>query len=215
MPDRFPTGYQMEPGGPYNWSADSSQQRALLAAKNWGADTFESVSFSPPWWMTLSKDVAGNYKGSYNLPEENYGAFGDYLATVINYFATDVGVKFGVLAPFNEPLHRWWYQGNGQEGNQFRREQLVPCLRAVRQALDNKGLTDVRLTMIDDWPDQTMEFLDSMAGNEEEMGMVARIDVHGYRSRTHIDEGNFSPTYYSNVKNVSGERGGGREGEWE
>ena len=106
-PDYFPPGYRMDPDAPYNWTADAAQRNALAAALHWGADAVDAISFSPPWWMTISKDTAGGYQGTPNLEEGDYPAFADYLADVVNQFASQWGIRFKTLAPFNEPLHEW------------------------------------------------------------------------------------------------------------
>lgn len=82
--------------------------------------------------MTISQDTAGNDRGLYNLRQENYQEFADYITEVANHFASDWDIRFSVLAPFNEPLHRWWYRGNSQEGNEWNLDQLLPFLQMLR-----------------------------------------------------------------------------------
>ena len=203
-PDYFPPGYRMEPDAPYNWTADPAQRHALAAAVRCGADMVDAISFSPPWWMTISKDTAGGHQGVPNLKVADYPAFADYLAEVVHKFATDWGIRFKTLAPFNEPLHRWWYQGNKQEGNEFWLNQILPFMRTMRKALDERGLSDVRLKVVEDWPDATLNFLRYLGNrSEEDRALVSSIGVHGYRQHTHVSTSNFSSTYYTHVKDVS------------
>ena len=162
-PERSVPGFWMGPDEPYDWSADDRQRNALFEAIRRGVDTAEAVTFSPPWWMTVSGDVAGNENGRPNLRTDMYSTYAGYLAEVISHYKTEWNVTFKTFAPFNEPTHNWWKKGNGQEGNTFRGNQTLQFLREVRAALDDKGMNEVQLSVLDDWPLSTSEFLQQVS----------------------------------------------------
>ena len=204
-PERSVPGFWMGPDEPYDWSADDRQRNSLFEAIRRGVDVVEAITFSPPWWMTYSGDVAGNKNGRPNLRKDLYVIYAGYLAEVIHHYKAEWNVTFETFAPFNEPRHKWWKKGNGQEGNQFRDNQTLPFLRTVRAALDSKGLTEVKLLAIDDWPVETQEFLVQLQESDSDLELVDRLDIHGYVSPSPVDpnDGNFSPSYYTGVRDVS------------
>lgn len=108
-------GFRPSAEGPYDWSADASQRACLLGAKARGADTFMAVAFAPPWWMTVSGDVAGSVDGATNLRSDAFTAFADYLTEVTLQYASDPAwnVTFEVLEPVNEPNDGAWRARRG------------------------------------------------------------------------------------------------------
>lgn len=81
----------------YNWDADVEQRKVLREAMKRGVKHVDAISYSPPWWLTVSGDVTGaDYAkesrecGNYiaqNIPEDNYARFAMYLAAVANVSA--------------------------------------------------------------------------------------------------------------------------------
>ena len=161
----------------------------LLGAKQRGANIFEAVSFSPPWWMTISKDVGGNAGGKANLAPPDFPAFAEYLSEVVRHYDQVWNVRFSTLAPMNEPLDWWWGNQSIQEGCAFSAKSIFPMLRAMRGALDLKGLRAVKLSGVDDWANPTVAFLlrAAAAGEASEMAMIGKLDVHGYQSPTPLN----------------------------
>jgi hypothetical protein len=105
----------------------------------------EGFSNSAPWWMTVSKCVAGATDGGSNLQPDSEGAFSSYLADVTEFYKEKFGLVFHSLEPFNEPDVRWWKAGKDQEGMNVPRDQQARVIRMVRAALDQRGL---RTTMV-------------------------------------------------------------------
>lgn len=116
-PDAQMEGFQSGPGAPFDWSRDASQRRMLQEAKKRGANIFEAVSYSPPYWMTVSGCSAGS-KDDHgdNLRPEMREQFVDYLAAVVKHFRDAEGIRFESVEPFNEPDGNWWGAGGRQEG---------------------------------------------------------------------------------------------------
>ena len=161
----------------------------LLGAKQREANIFEAVSFSPPWWMTISKDVGGNTGGKPNLAPANFPAFAEYLSDVVQQYERVWNVSFSTLAPMNEPLEWWWGDQSIQEGCAFSAKSIFPMLRAMREAMDRKGLQAVKLSGVDDWASPTVAFLLRAAatGEASEMALIEKLEVHGYQSPTPLN----------------------------
>ncbi|GJP86151.1 hypothetical protein CLOP_g16213 [Closterium sp. NIES-67] len=89
-------GFKATEQAGYNWSADDRQRKVLFAARARGADTFEAFANSPPWWMTVSGDVAGASKyGEGNLKVQYEEAYAEFLTDVVEKFAKDT--SWGVV----------------------------------------------------------------------------------------------------------------------
>lgn len=105
-------GYLASDRAGYDWTQDANQRRVAAAAQSYGADLFEAISYSPPYWMTISGTSKGGVNGAPNLAAEYYGSgpgtFADYLTTVTQHFATSFGITFHHVDPQNEPGQKWW-----------------------------------------------------------------------------------------------------------
>ena len=86
-PDAQMESYQSGPGAAFDWTGDASQRRMLQEAKRRGANIFEAVSYSPPYWMTVSGCSSGSKNPQQdNLRPEMQASFVNYLATVVQHF---------------------------------------------------------------------------------------------------------------------------------
>jgi hypothetical protein len=132
--------------GTYDWSQDANQRLVAQTAQSLGANLFEVVSYSPPYWMTNSGTSQGGAKGAENLASGYYGSgsgsFADYLTTVAQHFANNWGITFHHLDPLNEPGQTWWVAGDAkQEGCGFSLADQQTIIQNVRASLAAKGLT--------------------------------------------------------------------------
>ncbi|WP_159888605.1 glycoside hydrolase [Paenibacillus puerhi] len=157
-----------DPGNPnhWNWTKDKNQLWWVLAAKERGATQFEAFSNSPPYFMTKSGYVSGNAVATENnLKDDQYGAFAGYLAEVVNYFKTTMGVEFQTLSPVNEPNTNYWKQGGRQEGSHWNPAQQSRMITEARMALVQRGLNTTIAAMdessldtfVTNWSQYTME----------------------------------------------------------
>ncbi|GJP54585.1 hypothetical protein CLOM_g13657 [Closterium sp. NIES-68] len=172
-------GYWPSHTGQFNWTADSRQQAVLLGAKARGANVFEAFSNSPPWWMTVSKDVAGgSEKFQTNLKSGYEGRFAWYLVKVVERFKTDPAlgnIEFDTLELFNEALEGNWLKGQGQEGCNFNVTEMTRIiLKAQRILLKRKLKT--KLVGVDSFAGFTALWLPLLLGKD----YLHRINVHGY-----------------------------------
>jgi O-glycosyl hydrolase len=112
------------PGQPPDLAGDRNQVavlRAALARQPPGSFVLEAFANSPPWWMTVSGCPQGNPEAADardNLSADSYGAYGEYLASVLAAFR-ERGIAFDTLAPLNEPENPWGQVDNPYTGQPF------------------------------------------------------------------------------------------------
>ncbi|CAI7891618.1 unnamed protein product [Closterium sp. NIES-54] len=128
-------GFRVQPNGPYDWTADGQQRRTMLAALARNVDDVEAVSYSPPWWMTVSRDTAGTETGKCNLKPEYFQAYTEYQASVIERYRTHWNVNFSTMNPGNEALEGWWTQGHKNEGCNYGPEKLTTLIQLLTATL--------------------------------------------------------------------------------
>jgi O-glycosyl hydrolase len=178
-PDAQMDGFQDGAGQPFDFTRDASQRRMLHEAQCRGASIFEAFSNSPPYWMTNSGCASGSTTGrADNLDPSHYADFVNYLVTVVDHFATDEGILFESLEPFNEPDGTWWKALGSQEGNfaaSATQETLIPM---VAQALEAALLpTFVSASDMNNLDDETkvLDVFDSAT-----LQSLGRINTHAY-----------------------------------
>lgn len=102
--------------GEWDWNTDPYQVWITQAALEKGMEIVMAFTNSPPYWMTYSRSATGNYLGLENLKSAYYDELVNYMVTVVDYFSTDLDIKFECLEMFNEPMSDWWVYGGTQEG---------------------------------------------------------------------------------------------------
>ncbi|CAI7934393.1 unnamed protein product [Closterium sp. NIES-54] len=166
--------------GVFNWGADWKQLLALKEARMRGNIEVDAICYSPPWWMTLSKDAAGNLKGKPNLMARHYPTYADYLSTVIAHFQKQWGIQFAGISPFNEALEGWWHKGGYHEGCTFNGLGMRKLNFMLRQGLQRQKATKTRIVGVDSWPGYTVNALRKSVWPLGQAPDI--ISVHGYRS---------------------------------
>ena len=173
-------GFQSGPGAAFDWTRDAPQRRMLQEAKKRGANIFEAISYSPPYWMTVSGCSSGpKVRHQDNLRPEMYESFVNYLATVVKHFREVEGVRFESVEPFNEPgPSSGWMARGSQEGftaTYALQNALIPMLarRLKRDGLDT-FVAGVDMNNIDDAVGGAGE-LDAAA-----ISALGRLDTHDY-----------------------------------
>ncbi len=131
-------GFEPSPGQ-WNWGADTGQRSVLRRAIGLGADQLEAFSNSPPYWMTQSGSVTGNYGGTDNFLPGMVDVFADYLATVVRHYHDAWGITFRTLEPLNEPSGYWAF-GNKQEGCHVGRLAQNTVIQRTAEAVLRQGL---------------------------------------------------------------------------
>ena len=174
--------------GTYNLANDARQIAmmnkiaTLRAAK--GDIVTETISYSPPWWMTYGLCSAGNVSATTeNLRPEFYDDFADYLVSVTNGLNTTYpswNIKY--IEPFNEPLSGYWRKGGGQEGSAFYPAVQGNVLSSLNSKLQSYGLSGISLTAADNT--SIAQELNNMStllnDNPNEYNSLSKICVHSY-----------------------------------
>ncbi len=125
----------------WNWDADPRQRAILDEVIALGVDRVDAISYSAPYWMTISQDSAGGPGGGDNLLQAHYDELAHYQTEVVKHFYDNLGVRFQAFSPMNEPDVTWWQAGGRQEGMRIAAgadQRLL--IETVGQALQAKGL---------------------------------------------------------------------------
>lgn len=187
-------GYESSSGS-YDWTQDANQRWVATHAQTLGANLFEAVSFSPPYWMTNSGTSEGGVNGTDNLASGYYGSssgtFADYLTTVSQEYSDSFGITFHHLEALNEPGagQGWWIAGDTkQEGCAFaslaHQESMVQSLQS---ALIGKGLV-TQVAAMDEYQEGVLNNTANTAAEElysydaTTLGDMTQVNTHGYSS---------------------------------
>ena len=178
--------------GTYDWTQDANQRWVAQTAQSLGANLFEAVSYSPPYWMTNSGTSQGGVNGAENLASAYYGsgsgAFADYLTTVAEHFASNWGITFHHLEPVNEPGQSWWKAGDGkQEGCAFSVSDQQTAIQNVQASLASKSLT-TQVAAMDEYQEGVLNSTTATTAYEfynysaTTKGDMTALNTHGYSS---------------------------------
>lgn len=143
---------------------DAGQIWMLEQANRWRQDEGDIInevfSNSPPYYMTKSgSSTGGNDRSAWdkeNLKEECYDDFALYMARATKWLDQNLRTKFGTgvdyVEPLNEPDTNYWLNGSTkQEGCIFYPgASQIKAYQAVKEALRQEGLADVKLTGTDE-----------------------------------------------------------------
>ena len=87
----------------------------------------ETFSNSPPWFMTESGYVSGNYNASQDqLKRTSIGDFTAYLVKVTEHLEAAHGIKVDTIDPFNELNTSYWGTQLGADGRPTGGRQEAP-----------------------------------------------------------------------------------------
>ena len=192
--------YHATPGyepssGTYDWTQDANQRWVASHAQSWGANLFEAVSYSPPYWMTNSGTSEGGVNGADNLASGYYGSgsgtFADYLTTVTQHFNTSFGIPFHHLEAMNEPGagHGWWIAGDTkQEGCAFANlTSQETMIQGLQDSLASKGLV-TQVAAMDEYQEGSLNSSINTTAEEfysydpTSANDMTQINTHGYSS---------------------------------
>ena len=165
----------------WQWTADANQRAMLLLARARGANWLELFSNSPMWWMCYNHNPSGaDNGGSDNLQNWNYDAHAVYLANIAARAATNWGVTFNSVEPFNEPSANWWNSTGSQEGCHFDPSTQASVIPLLWTELKNRGLTNAVVAASDEntYDGATSTWNSFTAAVR---GQVGRVNVHGYQ----------------------------------
>ena len=174
--------------GTYSLANDSRQIVVMdkIAALRQGKGDIitETISYSPPWWMTHGACSAGNISAtSENLKPEFVDDFADYLVSVTAGLKSSHPLwNISYLEPFNEPLSGYWLKGGAQEGSAIYPATQAQVLWRLWQSQSTYNISSITLGAADN--SSVSESLTNMttlkANNPNEYNYLAKINTHSY-----------------------------------
>ncbi len=123
----------------FDWNKHQGQRWFLKAAKNRGVDQFIGFVNSPPVFLTKNGKAYSSSSSSYNLDEEKYPEFADYLAEVVEQLSVLDGIELDYVSPFNEP--QWDWTNGGQEGTPAQNHQIASATEVINQSFADRNLS--------------------------------------------------------------------------
>lgn len=185
------TSYKTSASGSYDWSANASQRRILMEILRRRPDAiFDAISYSPPYWMTISKCSAGGVNAQPNLPAGSEDDFADFLTDVVQYYHDNLDITFRTLTGLNEPSSGFWRAGGGQEGCGVFANQQVTLVQEIYKKLEEKGM----LRYCQPGAPEESKINTSFASlntyiDNELMSKIGQINTHSYSSIGHNRKG--------------------------
>lgn len=165
----------------WDWSMDESQRLMLQKARDRGAAHFELFSNSPLWWQCRNHNPSGADNGAEdNLQPSSRRRHAVYLAAIAKHAADHWGIRFDSVEAFNEPSADWWNKNGTQEGCHFDAETQAAVIAALREELDRRGLTQIKVAASDENTyDAALRTWNSFRPATK--ALVGRVNVHGYQ----------------------------------
>ncbi|MFF3334091.1 RICIN domain-containing protein [Streptomyces sp. NPDC002888] len=150
------------------WNADdpADWNKNADATQRWWVDRikkdithWEAFSNSPPWFMTNSGYVSGNFDANADqLKTDSVDDFAKYLVGATERLEKAHGIKVDTLDPFNEPNTGYWGTklgadgqptGGRQEGAHIGPELQQKVIRALGPTLE-KSRTNAEISAMDE-----------------------------------------------------------------
>lgn len=139
----------LSPGGAYDWNKQQGYLWFVKKAAAYGVKDLIAFSNTPPVQFTKNGRGFKTEKDyTANLREEDYGAYADFLATVLAHFDNE-GLHFNYVSPVNEPQWDWSGQPGrmSQEGSPWHNRDIYKIAVRLDSALTAKKLsTKILLT---------------------------------------------------------------------
>ncbi|MFE0473309.1 glycoside hydrolase [Streptomyces sp. NPDC058947] len=174
---------------PADWNKDADRtQRWWVDRIKKDITHWETFSNSPPWFMTESGYVSGNFDaGKDQLKPESVEDFAQYLVGATERLEKAHGIEVDTLDPFNEPNTDYWGTrlgpdgepvGGRQEGAHMGPELQQKVLRALAPVLE-KSRSDAEISAMD----ETNPGIFATNWNsypQEVRDLVGQMNVHTY-----------------------------------
>ena len=133
----------LSPDGSYNWKKQEGYLWFMKKAVAYGVKDLIAFSNTPPVQFTkngLGFKTEKNFET--NLKEDKYGAYADFLTTVLQHFDKE-GLHFNYISPVNEP--QWDWSGSfgkmNQEGCPWHNEDIYKIAISLDSSLAAKKLS--------------------------------------------------------------------------
>jgi O-glycosyl hydrolase len=129
------------PNGTYDWTKHRGQRQFMQLAKQRGVDQFLGFLLSAPvYWTQNGLATNTGRGGNFNLKEDKYDEYANYMADLIEGISANEGIEFDYLSPFNEPDGHWNWTGSGQEGTAATKNEIAKTVRLLGHELRSRNL---------------------------------------------------------------------------
>ncbi|MEV7085993.1 glycoside hydrolase [Streptomyces sp. NPDC093085] len=174
---------------PDHWNADAdATQRWWVKRIARDITHWEAFSNSPPWFMTESGYVSGNFQaGQDQLKPGSVDDFAAYLTGAVERLEKSSGIEVDTLDPFNEPNTSYWGTtlgpdgepvGGRQEGAHVGPERQQEVIKALAAKLATSR-TDAVISAMDETNPTT--FARNWGSYPQDVrDLVAQLNVHTY-----------------------------------
>lgn len=171
----------------WNWDADQTQRWWVDHIKG-SITKWETFSNSPPWFVTESGYVSGNFNaGTDQLKRSSIADFASYLVKVTEHLEQAHGITVDTIDPFNEPNTSYWGTqlgadgqptGGRQEGAHIGPELQQQVVKALAPALAASS-TKAKISAMDETNPGT--FVRNWTSYPNDVkASVAQLNVHTY-----------------------------------
>ena len=171
----------------WNWDADQTQRWWVDRIKG-DITKWETFSNSPPWFMTESGYVSGNFDASKDqLKRSSIGDFAAYLVRVTEHLEKAHGITVDTVDPFNEPNTSYWGTqlgadgqptGGRQEGAHIGPELQQDVVRALAPVLATSS-TKATISAMDE-TNPGIFVRNWMSYPTDVKAAISRMNVHTY-----------------------------------
>ncbi|MDU0313749.1 glycoside hydrolase [Phycicoccus sp. M110.8] len=174
---------------PADWNPDADRtQRWWVDRIKAGITKWETFSNSPPWFMTESGYVSGNFDASKDqLKASSVDDFAKYLVGATTRLEQAHGISVDTIDPFNEPNTSYWGTqlgadgkptGGRQEGAHIGPELQQEVVRALAPVLAS-STTKARISAMDETNPGTF-VRNWMTYPADVKASVSQMNVHTY-----------------------------------
>ena len=203
------SAYTPEPGV-YNWTADWKHVVALQEGKKVAEAAgnklhVDAISLSPPWYLSVSRDVSGGVNGTQNIQgSANMTEYAKFLVLLAQHFKSDFGIQFETLTAMNEPLEGWWTANKSVIGCSFTFDGAKQMYAAVEKQKKALGADWLELAGVDSWPRHTTVLLNETYKGETTPFKV--VTAHGYLDKLNMTMREME-THLTDLRQAASSRG--------
>ncbi|WP_421894613.1 RICIN domain-containing protein [Marinoscillum sp.] len=177
------TSYKTSSGSSYTWTANAAQRKVLQKLLQLRSGSIlEAISYTPPYWMTVSGCSAGGVGGAENLSAAMVDDYADFLTDIVKYYHDSLGITFGTVSGLNEPGSNHWSFGGSQEGCAIGQERQREVIAELYSQLQSKGmLAYCGVSAADEYSiDYTASTLQNYLHTDNLFDKLLQINTHSY-----------------------------------
>ncbi|MFF2053207.1 glycoside hydrolase [Leifsonia sp. NPDC058194] len=188
--NRLGAAWDADDPASYDFTADATQRWWIDALKD-RITKWEAFSNSPPYFMTNSGYVSGNFTAANDqLKTSSIADYVTYLKAVVQHIEQTSGIAFDSIDPFNEPnTNYWgtnidsstgWPKKGGQEGAHMGPALQDTVIKALQAELAKAGTTTGAHISAMDETNPSIFMTDWNGWSQQSKAAVDQLNVHTY-----------------------------------